>query len=92
MASQPVRRRVVISGRVQGVWFRDSCRRHAEEVGVSGWVANRLDGSVEAAFEGDPNDVERIIAWCRIGPPRADVVELRVTEEPVEGLVGFRVR
>jgi acylphosphatase len=83
---------VVVSGHVQGVWFRESCRREAEARGVTGWVANRADGSVEAAFEGRESDVAEVVAWCRIGPPRAVVTGVDVTPEPPEGLVGFRVR
>ena len=87
-----VRRRVVVSGRVQGVWFRDSCRRQAEMLGVAGWVANRVDGTVEAVFEGAPAAVERAVAWCRSGPPRAEVTGVRVAEESPEGLHAFRMR
>jgi acylphosphatase len=82
----------VVSGRVQGVWFRESCRREAEARDVAGWVANRADGTVEAVFEGREPDVAEVVAWCRIGPPRADVTAVDVTQEPPEGLVGFRVR
>ena len=81
----------MVSGRVQGVWFRESCRREAEARGVTGWVANRADGTVEAVFEGRESDVAQMIAWCRIGPPRADVTAVDVTQEQPEGLVGFRV-
>jgi acylphosphatase len=82
----------VVSGHVQGVWFRESCRREAEARGVAGWIANRADGAVEAVFEGSEPDVAQVIAWCRIGPPRADVTAVDVTQEQTEGLVGFRVR
>ena len=77
---------------MQGVWFRDSCRREALERDVAGWVGNRFDGTVEAVFEGAEADVAEMVAWCRIGPPRADVTGIEVVEEPPEGLVGFRVR
>jgi acylphosphatase len=80
----------VVAGRVQGVWFRESCRREAEARGVAGWVANRADGTVEAVFEGGEPAVAEVIAWCRIGPPRADVTGVHVTQEQPEGLVGFR--
>jgi acylphosphatase len=86
------RARVVVAGRVQGVWFRDSCRREAVARDVQGWVANRADGSVEAVFEGAETAVAEMVAWCRQGPPRAVVTAVDVTEEPIEGLVGFRVR
>jgi acylphosphatase len=82
----------VVSGHVQGVWFRESCRREAEARGVAGWIANRADGAVEAVFEGREPDVAQVIAWCRTGPPRADVTADDVTQEQPEGLVGFRVR
>lgn len=87
-----VRRRVVVRGRVQGVWFRDSCRREAEAAGVTGWVRNTLDGDVEAVFEGEPDAVERVIAWCRKGPPRAVVTDVSAREEAPQGERGFRVR
>ena len=87
-----LRRRVVVSGVVQGVWFRDSCQREAREAGVSGWVRNRGDGSVEAVFEGTPAAVSRLLDWCRSGPPRAEVVDVAVTEETVEGTCGFAIR
>jgi acylphosphatase len=88
-----IRIRVVVHGIVQGVWFRESCRRRVEEVGgVAGWVRNRDDGTVEAVFEGDPQPVSVVVAWCRVGPIRAEVTGIDVTEEPPESLVGFQVR
>jgi acylphosphatase len=63
-----VRRRIVIHGHVQGVFFRDTLRRLAERHGVSGWAANRWDGTVEAVFEGSEEDVERLVAFARKGP------------------------
>jgi acylphosphatase len=87
-----VRRRVLVSGRVQGVWFRESCRREAEARGVSGWVRNCPDGKVEAAFEGQPDAVEALVGWCSIGPMRARVVRVEVTDELPTGEPGFRVR
>jgi acylphosphatase len=82
----------VVSGHVQGVWFRESCRREAEARDVSGWVANRADGRVEAVFEGREPAVAEMVAWCRAGPPRAVVTGVDVSQEQPEGLVGFRVR
>jgi acylphosphatase len=75
-----VRRRVVVHGRVQGVWFRESARRRAEELGVSGWVRNRDDSAVEAELEGDAESVEALVAWFRHGPTgaRVDAVETDV--------------
>jgi acylphosphatase len=87
-----VRYRVVISGLVQGVWFRESCRREAASRRVAGWVANRRDGRVEAVFEGPEPAVAEMVAWCRMGPPRAEVSGVDVSEEPVEQLAGFVVR
>lgn len=86
------RRRVIVTGRVQNVWFRDSCRTEALARGVSGWVRNRPEGSVEAVFEGSPAAVEAMITWCRTGPPRARVDRVEVIVEPVEGESGFSIR
>jgi acylphosphatase len=77
---------------VQGVFFRDSCQRMAASAGVSGWVRNRRDGRVEAAFEGMPDAVERMVAWCRQGPSRAHVSDVEVFDEEPVGESGFRVR
>jgi acylphosphatase len=87
-----VRRRVIVRGFVQGVFFRDSTRRLARQHGVSGWVANRPDGAVEAVFEGDADAVERLVAFSRKGPRGAQVESVGVTEEDPEGLSGFAVR
>ena len=86
------RYRVVVHGFVQGVWFRDSCRRVATDEGVAGWVRNRPDGTVEAVFEGPLDAVARCVSWCRMGPPRAEVTGIDVAEEPAEGIAGFSVR
>jgi acylphosphatase len=87
-----VRRRVIVRGLVQGVFFRDSTRRLARQHGVSGWVANRADGAVEAAFEGEADAVERLVAFSRKGPRGAQVESVEVTDEEPEGLSGFAVR
>lgn len=87
-----MRRRVVIHGFVQGVFLRDTLRRLAQEHGVSGWAANRLDGTVEAVFEGAPAAVERIVAFAREGPHGAHVERVEVAEEDEEGLSGFAIR
>jgi acylphosphatase len=87
-----IRRRVLARGRVQGVFFRDSCRREARRRGVSGWVTNAADGSVEAVFEGDPEPVEQLVAWARRGPIRAQVRDFEVLEEEPQGETGFAVR
>ncbi len=79
--SSRIRRRVVAHGRVQGVFFRASCRREARRRGVDGWASNRADGTVEAVFEGEPTAVAALVAWTRQGPPGASVRRVDVTEE-----------
>jgi acylphosphatase len=86
-----IRRRVVVHGRVQGVFFRDTVRRMAHSRGVAGWVANRSDGAVEAVFEGDPEAVESMLRFCRRGPERAVVDRVEESEQEPEGLEGFRI-
>jgi acylphosphatase len=86
------RRRVVVEGRVQGVFYRDSCRREALAAGVTGWVRNREDGTVEAVFEGDERAVAALVSWCHHGPPRALVTRVEERTEAPEGLSGFVVR
>jgi acylphosphatase len=82
----------VVSGRVQGVFFRDTARQRAEAAGVAGWVRNTADGSVEAVFEGEPDAVEGMVDFCRHGPRRAEVSSVEVHDEEPEGLTGFEVR
>jgi acylphosphatase len=89
--STTIRRRVVVRGLVQGVFFRDTCRREARSRGVSGWVRNAANGSVEAAFEGEPAAVEAMIDWSRGGPPGAQVTAVEVIEEPPQGESHFCV-
>ncbi|HZB05182.1 MAG TPA: acylphosphatase [Thermoleophilaceae bacterium] len=89
---EPVRRRVVVRGNVQGVFFRDSCRREARSRGVAGWVTNRPDGMVEAVFEGEPDAVDAVVEWCARGPRGADVTSVEDTTEEPEGLSDFEVR
>lgn len=86
------RRRVVVSGHVQGVFFRDSARRLAAARAVGGWVRNRSDGAVEAVFEGDREAVEAMVDFCRKGPRGARVERVDVREETPEGLSDFDVR
>ena len=88
----PIRLRLSIHGRVQGVWFRDSVRRCAAERGVSGWAENRPDGSVLAVLEGEPDQVHAVAAFCRQGPRRAHVDHVDEREEHAEGLLGFEIR
>jgi acylphosphatase len=87
-----VRRRVLITGRVQGVWFRESCRDQAQAAGVAGSVRNLADGRVEVVLEGPPAAVDEVVAWCRHGPPRARVDGIEVVDEAPVGEQGFRVR
>jgi acylphosphatase len=87
-----IRRHVVVSGRVQGVFYRASLEREAHGAGVVGWVRNRDDGTVEAVLEGERAGVERVLAWCRQGPPRAEVVDVVVVDEEPVGETGFRTR
>ncbi|MDQ3857740.1 MAG: acylphosphatase [Actinomycetota bacterium] len=87
-----IRRRVVVHGRVQGVFFRDSVRRRAAQRRVGGWVKNVPDGTVEAVFEGEPDAVERLVAFCREGPRDADVDRVDVYDESPEGVSGFTTR
>jgi len=90
--SAVVRRRVVVHGYVQGVFFRDTTRREAQRRGLAGWVTNRRDGAVEAVFEGEPRAVAEMVRFCERGPRGADVASVESQEEPVEGLSDFRVR
>jgi acylphosphatase len=87
-----VARRVVVRGRVQGVFFRETTRRRAYRAGVAGWVRNNDDGSVEAWFEGDPDDVEVMVHFAGIGPSGAYVEDVDVETMQPEGLRGFEVR
>jgi acylphosphatase len=87
-----IRRRVRVTGQVQGVFFRDSMRRQAQQRGVAGWATNRPDGSVEAVFEGDPDAVAGMVAFAQSGPRGATVSSVDVSDEEPEGLDGFEVR
>ena len=86
-----VARRVLISGRVQGVWFRESCSRQAAMTGVTGWVRNLDDGQVEAWIEGESGAVDALEAWCRIGPSHAVVTAVSVEERVAKGHITFEV-
>ena len=81
----------MVRGIVQGVFFRDGAREQARAERVAGWVRNRSDGGVEAVFEGPRAAVDRLIDWCRSGPPRAHVEDVEVDWEEPERLAGFRV-
>jgi acylphosphatase len=84
------RKRVIVHGRVQGVFFRDTTRRMAESRGVAGWVRNNPDGTVEAAFEGADDAVDAMVEFARDGPRGAVVESVDVADEESEGLTGFR--
>jgi acylphosphatase len=86
------RKHVVVHGFVQGVFFRDTVRRHAVSAGVAGWVRNNRDGTVEAVFEGELDAVERLVRLTHEGPRGARVERVEVVEEEPEGLVGFSIR
>ena len=86
------RRRVVVWGEVQGVFFRDSTRERARSNGVAGWVCNRGDGAVEAVLEGPADAVERVVRFMEAGPPQAQVERIEVGQEEPEGLSDFRIR
>lgn len=87
-----IRRRVVVHGLVQGVFFRDSVRRRALTTRVSGWVRNTGDGAVEGVFEGERGAVETLLAFCRVGPRGSRVDRVEVIDEPAEGISGFSIR
>lgn len=86
-----IRRRVVVHGFVQGVFFRDTLRRRAHYARVAGWVRNNRDGTVEAIFEGEPAAVERLVRLCHEGPRGARVDRVDVSSEEPEGLTGFAI-
>jgi acylphosphatase len=87
-----IARSVVVSGDVQGVFFRDSARREAQRLGVTGWVRNRSDGRVEALFEGVPDAVAQLVRWCGDGPRHATVRDVQVSEAEPEGFASFAIR
>ena len=92
MESEVIRRRVILTGHVQGVFFRASVKEAADNEGVAGWAANRRDGGVEVVLEGPAEAVESVIGYCRTGPVNASVEGLEVSEEQPEGLSGFETR
>lgn len=83
-----IRARLIIQGRVQGVWFRDSTRREAMKLGVTGWVKNRRDGGVEVVAEGPEERVKQLVAWCHHGPSYAKVTDVLQTNEEWQGEFG----
>jgi acylphosphatase len=92
MTSDLIRRRLIVHGKVQGVFFRDSTREAAQNEGVSGWAANRDDGAVEVVLEGPERAVEAVTEFCRLGPVSARVDSVEQSDETPEGLSGFRIR
>ncbi|CAA9460554.1 MAG: Acylphosphate phosphohydrolase, putative [uncultured Rubrobacteraceae bacterium] len=93
MQDERERADVRVTGRVQGVFFRDSARRNAERLGLSGWVRNSPDGAVEAVFEGPSEGVREMVRWCEQGPPDASVEDVSADFGPGrEDLTGFEVR
>lgn len=86
-----VRAHVRVSGKVQGVFYRDTTKKEADKRGVRGWVRNLKDGRVEAVFEGASESVEAMVAWCRIGSPLSRPTFVDRTDEVEEGLEGFRI-
>lgn len=84
--------RVLVRGRVQGVFFRAEARERARSLGVAGWIRNAGDGSVEAAFEGPDDRVDSLVEWCRRGPAGARVDEIEAVSEEPAGEIGFQVR
>lgn len=91
--AEKVRAHVIVSGRVQGVFFRAETKRAAERFGAGGWVRNRSDGTVEAVFEGDRQNVEDIVAWCHHGPEMARVTDVKVAWENYIGdMRGFVIQ
>ena len=88
-----IRAHAIISGRVQGVFFRMETMRAAQRIGVSGWVRNLRDGTVEAVFEGDKTRVDAILDWCKQGPPHAHVTDVKVDWEEYTGeFDGFEIK
>jgi acylphosphatase len=84
-----VRRHLLVSGRVQGVWFRGACAEQARALGVAGWARNLPDGSVEVVAEGDAAGVGALERWCHRGPPSAEVSAVTGTDQAPEDLTGF---
>lgn len=83
---------VRVTGRVQGVFFRATCRDEAARLGVTGWVSNEPDGSVAGHFEGGAEAIDALLDWCRSGPPRAAVSGVEVSEVASTGAGGFEAR
>ncbi|MFC1595992.1 acylphosphatase [Candidatus Margulisiibacteriota bacterium] len=87
-----IRKHIIITGLVQGVCFRMYTQREAEYRGVTGWVKNNIDGKLEAVFEGEKDAVDRVVTWCRQGPPSAMVQDIEIREDRYTGeYIGFEI-
>ncbi|HXR84762.1 MAG TPA: acylphosphatase [Hanamia sp.] len=82
---------LLISGKVQGVFFRESARKLAEKLNLKGWIRNRNDEKVEAVISGDENDVNDFINWCHTGPERAEVTQVIVSKQPETSFEKFKI-
>ena len=83
---------IVVKGRVQGVWYRGSAQSRASELGLAGWARNCPDGTVEIHAEGNRENLDKFVEWCRKGPPAADVTGLDTTPVSPEGMEKFLIR
>lgn len=86
-----VAKRIVVSGRVQGVFYRDTCRREANRLGIAGSAQNLPDGTVEVIADGEPGAVDELIAWCKRGPAQADVDSVEVSDAAPTGATTFKI-
>jgi acylphosphatase len=87
-----IRRCLLVSGDVQGVFYRDSCRRVAQDAGVAGWARNLPDGRVEVCLEGEADAVQRVEAWCNKGTRHSEVDSVEASDEEPQGEQGFSIR
>jgi len=84
---------VIISGKVQGVWFRANTKQKAEQYGITGWIKNTKEGNVEAVFEGENKHIKELIEWCQRGPPLAEVEDVIVEKQrPTNAFDGFIIK
>ena len=84
---------ILISGKVQGVWFRANTRQKAEQLNIKGWVRNTSDGKVEAIFEGKQDNIKEMLDWCRQGPPLAKVEDIKIEDKTQsKGYDGFTIK
>lgn len=82
---------LIISGTVQGVFFRESARKLAEKLEIKGWIKNTFDGNVEALITGEENDVKEFVSWCRQGPERAEVDDVKISKQQIIKFQKFEV-